>query len=279
MARKASEDYEMEESTPSSLKEIRESDDEPSDEEMSEASSEVTEADEEVEALWLALGETLKALGVGADQLPEFGHRFPDSSSAPLGQLFSLPNLKKAEGSLSAKEQEEFCRRHAQVTEHLLSLLVRATRAQERALGQVGSAEKYEPSGEDVASAGDEWQDLPLGRIVKSLQRRVFWGVKQSGQSVAELGDLRRPGGTGSSRKFLDWYLDALLDSCSSTAEKDIGDDVEALRTREGATWGPQELRTLRRCLTQSVDHMGTEDKALVEEVLTKAAELRSTTQ
>ncbi|KAF4698107.1 hypothetical protein FOZ63_027989, partial [Perkinsus olseni] len=94
---------------------------------------------------------------------------------------------------------------------------------------------------------------------------------------VSELSDLRRPGGTGSSRKFLDWYLDALLDSCGpqESSEKDIGDDVEALREREGAAWGPQELRTLRRCLTQGVDHMPTEERALVEEVLTKAGELR----
>ncbi|KAF4690386.1 hypothetical protein FOZ60_000265 [Perkinsus olseni] len=244
-------------------------------EEMSDASSETTEVDEGVEAVWQAVGETLRSLGTGSDQLPGYGRRFPGCTARPLGQLFSFPNLKKAEGSLSAKEQEEFCRRHAQVTEHLLSMLVNATRAQEKALAQLKGAQKYEPSGEDVGGSGEEWRELPLGRIVKSLQRRVFWGVKQSGQSVSELSDLRRPGGTGSSRKFLDWYLDALLDSCGpqESSEKDIGDDVEALREREGATWGPQELRTLRRCLTQGVDHMPTEERAL--EVLTKAAELR----
>ncbi|EER18358.1 hypothetical protein Pmar_PMAR005268 [Perkinsus marinus ATCC 50983] len=276
MTRKDSDDYEMEESTSSSLKEVRESDDEgeEEDEDMSEASSEV---DEGLEAVWQAVGETLKSLGIGSEQLPQYGLHFPGCTAKPLGQVFSLPNLNKAEGTLSAKEQEEFCRRHAQVTEHLLSMLVTATRAQEKALAQVQGAQKYEPSGEDVGTVGEAWRDLPLGRIVKSLQRRVYWGVKQTGQSVAQLSDLRRPGGTGSTRRFLDWYLDALLDSCGpeGSVEGDVGDDVEALRAREGATWGPQELRTLRRCLTQGVEHMESEERALVEEVLTKAAELR----
>lgn len=68
---------------------------------------------------------------------------------------------------------------------------------------------------------------------------------------VSQLSDLRRPGGTGSTRRFLDWYLDALLDSCGpeGSVEGDVGDDVEALRAREGATWGPQEVgRKWPRC-------------------------------